>query len=270
MGNPRRKHVVLNRISSLLSVGPALALVGGLIFGPLLLLLRVSLYSPAAGRGFYVPGTYSFANYAAFSGSHLLNILGFTILCGFAVATIVLAIAYPLGLFLCSLSHRAQLTAMGLILLPKTAGLLALLFGLQRWLPRGTLAVIVAEVYLVLPYSVLVIYIQLANLDVTLHDAACGLGANRWQAFRRVTWPLSRPGIILAFQLALMWGLGAFLGPLFLGGPRETTMAVELHRQAFEYGRWPLAAAEAIGLLILVTIASLGIPTVAHLRKASQ
>jgi len=261
---------VLNRIYSLLSVGPALALVGGLIFGPLLLLLRVSLYSPAVGRGFYVPGTFSVANYAAFTNSHLLGILGFTIICGFAVAIIAVAIAYPLGLFLCCLSHRAQLTAMGFILLPKTAGLLALLFGLQRWLPRGTLAVIVAEVYLVLPYSVLVIYTQLSYLDGTLRDAAYGLGATGWQAFRRITWPLSRPGILLAFQLALMWGLGAFLGPLFLGGPREITLAVELHRQAFEYGRWPLAAAEAVGLLILVMVASLGIPAVAHLRRASQ
>jgi ABC-type spermidine/putrescine transport system permease subunit I len=57
---------------------------------------------------------------------------------------------------------------------------------------------------------------------------------------------------VLAGQLGLMWGLGAFLGPQILGGPGETTLAVEVHRQAFEYGRWPRAAAEAVLLLAAV------------------
>ena len=110
---------------------------------------------------------------------------------------------------------------------------------------------------------------QLLNLDSTLRDAARGLGANPWQVFRRVTWPLSLPGVVLAFQFGLMWGLGAFLGPLFLGGPNQTTLAVELHRQAFEYGRWPLAAAESVGLLLLVAIAAWGVPAVRPLWKAT-
>ncbi len=260
----------MQRISSWLPVFASVALVCGVVMAPLLLLLRVSLYEPATGRGFYTPGTFTFANYAIFADSHVLGIAGFTVLCGVAVATMVLAIAYPLGLFLCSLPPRAQSIAVGLILVPKTAGLLAMLFGLQRWLPRGMLATIIAEVYLVLPYSVIVIYIQLLNLDPTLRDAARGLGASPWQVFRRVTLPLSLPGIRLAFQFGLMWGLGAFLGPLFLGGPSETTLAVELHRQAFEYGRWPLAATEAVGLLIVVSIAAWGVPTVAQLRKVAH
>ena len=247
-----------------------MAMVCGLVIGPLLLLMRVSLYGPAAGRGFYLPGTLSFANYATFADSHVLGIAGFTMGCGLAIATMVLMIAYPLGLFLSSLPARTQLIALGLILVPKTAGLLAMLFGLQRWLPRGVLAAIIAEVSLVLPYAVIVIYAQLLNLDPTLRDAARGLGANSWQVFRRVTLPLSMPGIVLAFQFGLMWGLGAFLGPLFLGGPHETTLAVELHRQAFEYGRWPLAATEAVGLLILVTVAATGVPAIVRLRRVTR
>ncbi len=258
------------RVSALLPAGPALAMVCGLVIGPLLLLIRVSLYEPATGRGFYTPGTLSFTNYAAFADGYLLGIAGFTVGCGLAIATMVLLIAYPLGLFLSSLTARMQLIALGLILMPKTAGLLAMLFGLQRWLPRGVLATLIAEVYLVLPYAVIVIYAQLLNLDPTLRAAARGLGASSWQVFRRVTLPLSMPGMILAFQLGLMWGLGAFLGPLFLGRPNETTLAVELHRQAFEYGRWPLAATEAVGLLVLVTVAATGVPAVVQMRRVTR
>lgn len=260
----------MQRISSWLPIFPSIAMVCGVVIGPLLLLLRVSLYAPATGRGFYNQGSFTFANYVALVNSHVIGIAGFTVLCGVTVATIVLAISYPLGLFLCALPTRRQSIAVGLILVPKTAGLLAMLFGLQRWLPRGILATIIAEVYLVLPYSVIVIYIQLLNLDPTLRDAARGLGASPWQVFRRVTLPLSLPGIGLAFQFGLMWGLGAFLGPLFLGGPQETTLAVELHRQAFEYGRWPLAATEAVGLLIVVSIAAWGVPAIAQPRKVAR
>jgi ABC-type spermidine/putrescine transport system permease subunit I len=67
--------------------------------------------------------------------------------------------------------------------------------------------------------------------------------------FWRVTLPLSAPGLVLAGQLALVWGVGAFLGPLLLGGPPEATLSVEVHRQAFEYGRWPHAAAQAVLLV---------------------
>ena len=260
----------MNRTTSFLSVGPSAAFVFGLVISPLLLLLRVSLYEPAVGRGFYSPGTVTLANYATLADSHILSIAGFTLFCGLAVAIVSLAIAYLLGIFLCSLPARQQLVPLGLILVPKTAGLLAMLFGLQRWLPRGLLAAIIAEVYLVLPYSVLVIFIQMRSLNPILGQAARGLGANRWQTFQRVTFPLSFPGMFLAFQLGLMWGLGAFLGPLFLGGPNETTLAVELHRQAFEYGRWPLAAAEAVVLLVLVGGAALGLPAIARLRKAAH
>lgn len=241
--------------TQLLSV-PALACIAACVFGPCLLMLRVSLYAPAAGRGFYTPDTLTFANYAAFVDPHILGFVAMTIVFGVVVALLVVAIGYPLSLYLSSLPARWQPVALALLLVPKTAGLLAMLFGLQRWLPRGLLAAIIAEVYLVLPYSVLVLHVQLRAVDLQLLDAARGLGASAWQVFRRVTLPLSWPGLLLAFQFGLMWGLGAFLGPLFLGGPRETTLAVELHRQAFEYGRWPLAATEAVGLMTLVGLAA--------------
>ena len=82
--------------------------------------------------------------------------------------------------------------------------------------------------------------------------AARGLGARAWQVWARVGLPLAWPGLWLAGQLALGWGLGAFLGPDILGGPIGRTLATDLHHQAFDNSRWPLAAAEGVLLLVLV------------------
>jgi ABC-type spermidine/putrescine transport system permease subunit I len=63
------------------------------------------------------------------------------------------------------------------------------------------------------------------------------------------------PGLVLAGQLGLMWGAGAFLGPVLLGNPADHTLSVEVHRQALEYGRWPRSAADAVLLLAGVGVA---------------
>lgn len=231
---------------------PALVLVAGLVLGPVILLIRMSLFEPATGRGFYTSYTFTTANYAVFLERDSLKLFTFTAVFGLVVAMATVLIGFPLALFVRSLTPRCQSVALALVLIPKTAGVLATLFGLQRMLPRGLFAAIAAEVYLILPYAVLVLLIQLRSIDSTLVAAAHGLGASHWQTFRRVTLPLSRPGLILAAELGLIWGLSAFLGPLFLGGPDETTLSVEVHRQAFEYGRWPRAAAGAVSLLVLI------------------
>jgi ABC-type spermidine/putrescine transport system permease subunit I len=225
-------------------------LVGLFVVGPLALLVRVSLYAPAHGRGFYTPNTLTLANYADVAGQP--GLAAFTALFAAGVALAAVLLAYPVALFVRSLTPRWQWPLLAVVLVPKTAGALAVLFGLQRWLPRGLSAALLGEVYLIAPYAVLVLVVQLRSIDPTLASAARGLGAGRWQAFRRITLPLSLPGLLLAGQLGLMWGLGAFLGPLFLGTPEHATLSVEVHRRAFEYGQWTRAAALAVLLMTLV------------------
>jgi ABC-type spermidine/putrescine transport system permease subunit I len=258
---------------------PAAALLAGLLACPLLLLLRVSLYEPGRGHGFFTPGTWTAANYAAATDGYGLKLLLYTILFGVAVAGLTVLLAYPFALFLRALPRIWQRVALAAVLLPKLASVLVILFGLQRLLGeagplnglllalglidepvplvRGPVGAVVGEAFLIFPYAVLVLFAQLAVIDPALESAARGLGASWSQVFRRVTLPLSLPGTILAGQLALVWGTGAFLGPLLLGGPEQTTLSVEIHRQAFEYNRWPLAAAAAV-LLTLTVAGCLG------------
>ncbi len=282
----------MTRLTPYLLSAPAALLLAGLLAGPLALLTRVSLYESPRGQGFYAPGTWTAANFEAVADAHGLRLLGFTLLFGVGVATLSVLTAYPLALGVRGLPPRAQCWAVAAVLVPKLGSPLAALFGLQQLLSnagpvnrllvgegvidepirlsRNLLGAALGEAYLIVPYAVLILLLQLLRIDPSLAAAARGLGATPWQAFRRVTLPLSLPGLVLAGQLALVWGLGAFLGPLLLGGPGEVTLSVEAHRQAFEYGRWPRAAADAVALLATLAAALLAYAVVTRPARRSR
>ena len=65
---------------------------------------------------------------------------------------------------------------------------------------------------------ILPIYVSLEKLDRRLIEAAFDLGADRWQALRRVILPLATPGIVAGAILVFVPGLGAFISPELLGG----------------------------------------------------
>lgn len=256
---------------------PAVAMLLVLFAGPLLLLLRVSLYeSSHGGAGFYQPGTWSTHAYAELLGERFgRGIIAFTVALGVAVAALSVLIGYPLALFIHSLPRRAKALALGAVVLPKLANVFIVLYGVNLLLAHSgpvnraliligatseplllthnLFGVLVAETYLVLPYAVLILVPTLDRIDPALVTAARGLGAGPFTAFRRVTLPLSLPGVAIAGQLCLIWALGAFVGPLLVGGPDQATLAVRVQKTGLEYSDWPRAATTAV--LSLVTVA---------------
>ncbi len=259
-----------------LLAAPAIVLLLALFAGPVLILLRTSLYESTGGTGFYRSGSWTFGAYSELLGERYgRGIIAFTIALGVAVAALSVAISYPLALFIHSLPQRAKALALGAVILPKLTNVFVVLYGVNLLLGntgpvnRALLAlgltseplllthnlfgVLVAETYLIMPYAVLVLVPALDRIDPTLTAAARGLAAGPWTAFRRVTLPLSLPGVAIAGQLCLIWALGAFVGPLLLGGPEQTTLAVKVQKDSLGYGDWPRAATTAV--LSLVTVA---------------
>jgi ABC-type spermidine/putrescine transport system permease subunit I len=270
----------VRRLAPLLLAGPALVLLAALLAGPLLLLIRVSLYEPASGRGFYTPGTWTADNFVQLlRDDDFRSLASFSVAMGLLLTVLTLSVAYPLALFIHSLHGWRRTVAVSAVVVPKLANVLVIIYGLQFLLSsagpinrglldlglihepvmlyRNRVGMVVGEVYLLLPYAILVLLAGLSRIDPSLIRAARGLGASSWQTFRRVTWPLSLPALVAAGQLVLVWALAALLGPLFLGSPRETTLAVEIERQALEYGAWPRAAATAVLLIGTIAVCSL-------------
>jgi thiamine transport system permease protein len=91
-----------------------------------------------------------------------------------------------------------------------------------------------------------------AHLDPRQEDAARVLGAGRWQTFRSVTLPALRPAISAAAAIVFLFTFTSFGVILILGGPRYSTLEVEIYRQTAQFLNLPQAAALSIVQLAAV------------------
>ncbi|MGL4420012.1 MAG: hypothetical protein ACRCZF_05055 [Gemmataceae bacterium] len=219
---------------------------------PLLFLVRLSLMEPPAGIGFYQPGTWSFAAWEASLDADLANRVLRTLLFAAGITIISATLAFTIALILWKCSAIWRILGLGALILNKIVGVLMIVLTLQTNVPRGTLAAALVEIGLIVPYLAILLTVTLRTIPDD-SSIARGLGASRWQAFCRITWPRTSRTRWLALQLAWLWALGAMVGPMLVGQPRDATLAVELHRQAFEYSDWPRAAVLGVILWGLAT-----------------
>jgi putrescine transport system permease protein len=119
---------------------------------------------------------------------------------------------------------------------------------------NNAFAVYVGIVYSYLPFMVLPLYAQLEKLDPALLEAAADLGCRPWQAFARVTLPLSLPGIAAGALLVFIPAVGEFVIPELLGGPDTLMIGKVLWDEFFENHDWPAASAVAVAMLALLAL----------------
>jgi spermidine/putrescine transport system permease protein len=116
-------------------------------------------------------------------------------------------------------------------------------------------AVMLVLAYIWLPFVALPIFVSLESLDRRLLEAASDLGASRLQAFRRVTLPLSLPGIMAAFLFVFIPTLGEFVTPSLVGGANGYmygNQIVDLFGTGFP--DWETGSVLAIFLFGVVTV----------------
>jgi sulfate transport system permease protein len=128
-----------------------------------------------------------------------------------------------------------------------------------RWLePLGVqvafapLGVVVALTFIGLPFVVRTVQPVLLDLDPELEEAAASLGANRWETFRRVTFPSLVPALVTGFALAFARALGEYGSVIFILGnlplrTEVTSLVIMTRLEEFDY-----AGATAIALVMLV------------------
>mgnify|MGYP003385669710 CR=1 FL=1 len=109
-------------------------------------------------------------------------------------------------------------------------------------------------VYTYLPFMVLPLYANLVKMDIRLLEAARDLGATPWQAFWRITVPLSRGGIIAGALLVFIPCLGEFVIPELLGGPQTLMIGRVLWDEFFANNDWPMAASVAVVMVLLIIV----------------
>ena len=105
-----------------------------------------------------------------------------------------------------------------------------------------------------LPFVVFPIVASMVRLDPTLREAAEDLGATWWTIFRRVTFPLTLPGVVAGAQMCFTLSLGAFVTPAILGGGRVLVLPIQIYSATIDIN-WPMAAVGGIALLVMAFIA---------------
>jgi spermidine/putrescine transport system permease protein len=210
-----------------------------------------------------------------FSDAAFVPVFLRTCLLCLTVSAICLVLAYPVAYLLASLQGRRKYVMALVFVVPlmmsyiiKIYAIRAILGGngfLNRILlflgvidqPLGFLifnlqAVALTLAVLLLPFAILPIFIALERIPRNILDASADLGASSWQTFRKVIWPLSLQGTIVAATFAFVLALGDFVTPQMVGGTSGMTFGRIIYSQFGFAFNWPFGAALSVVLLVLV------------------
>jgi spermidine/putrescine transport system permease protein len=189
-------------------------------------------------------------------------------------SAICLLVGYPVAYFIAGRSPKKQRFLYMLIMLPmcmsfllRTLAWVSLLedtgiinnlmkaVGL-RPLPliRSDGAVILGMVYNYLPYMIMPLYTVLMKLDGRLIEAAQDLGCNSAQVFRKVTFPLSLPGIISGFTMVFVPAVSTFYISQKLGSSGSTLIGDVIESQFKTAYNPNLGAAMSLALMLLIFV----------------
>jgi len=245
-----------------------------------------------------IVAAYSFNAFSLYPGSHPLTLQAWhdflhsgvylrlfwkSVKMSLIVSTIVVALAYPIAYYLALSGTKRKYVLLLLLIAPfLTSYLLRVLAwkvilgdngvlnsfffwtGLRSpdhpfsQLLYSRFAVVLVLAYIWLPFVALPIFVSLESLDRRLLEAASDLGASRLQSFRRITLPLSLPGIFAAFLFVFIPTLGEFVTPSLVGGASGYmygNQIVDLFQTGFP--DWETGSVLAIFLLGVVTLLTL-------------
>ena len=251
---------------------------GGLWLGiffvvPILVMLSLSLQSGNAEAGYRF--TWEWSNYAdawEFYHTQFLR----SIIYGLIVTVLCLALAYPMAYWIAFYGGSRKSTYLFLILLPffvsfvirtaswkfilndqgfvfgplKDAGLLPDDFHI---LATST-AVIGGLTYNYLPFMVLPLYVALERVDPSLVEAAYDLFASRAQAFRKVVFPLSLPGVFAGVLITFVPVASDFVNSGILGGTHTTMIGNIIQTEYLTNNQYPLASAMSFMLMAALLV----------------
>ncbi len=189
------------------------------------------------------------------------------------VTTIIsIIIGYPIAYIISNMNERMQNLFILLVTLPMWINMLVRTYAWISILSDGGLinslleylglppislmytdfAVILGMVYNFLPFMILQIYTVLAKLDRALIQASYDLGANRFQTFRRVVFPLSIPGVISGITLVFLPAVSTFVIPKFLGGGQYMLIGNLIENQFITVGEWNFGSAISLIMAMII------------------
>lgn len=266
----------VTRMSAVTRQGPRSAFARAWPLFPLIVFLLVVFAYPVAQLLWSsftdASGQLSPENYRRIATSPIYaRVLGITFKIAFWTTVITILVAYPVSYLIATASQRSRDRLLMLVLLPFWTSYLVkalawmILLGRRGVVNEALLAsglsdtpleliynfsgVMIGMVHGMVPLAVLTIVPVMLNIDRNLMSAANTLGAGGGQAFWRIYFPLSLPGVAAAALLVFITSLGFFIVPALLGGARETMIAQVIISALLEIMNWRFAGALSLVLL---------------------
>jgi spermidine/putrescine transport system permease protein len=257
-----------------------LLLPGGLwlivfFIAPLVSLFATSLYDPAGSvqEGYVM--TWQFSNYTG-AVSDFLAPFGRSLLYSLITTVVCLLLGYPLAYAIAQKAGRFRNLMLVCVIAPfftsfllrtlawKTilsdnGGFVHFLRGLplvpdDLRLLATPFAVVCGLIYNFLPFMVLPLYASLEKLDGRLLEAASDLYASPFAAFRKVTLPLSMPGVVAGTLLTFIPAAGDYINASLLGTPNTTMIGNVIQSRFLVVTDYPTAAALSFVLMFAILI----------------
>jgi spermidine/putrescine transport system permease protein len=116
-------------------------------------------------------------------------------------------------------------------------------------------AVIAGITYNFLPFMILPLYVALEKIDGRLLEAAEDLYASKWQAFRRVTFPLALPGVFAGSILTFIPTMGDYVNAELLGSPQTRMIGNVIQGRFLQLNDYPVASALSFVLMAGILVA---------------
>ncbi|MHB1212044.1 MAG: ABC transporter permease [Candidatus Nanopelagicales bacterium] len=241
---------------------------------PFVTLFLTSLQQPIPGK----PGKYTsglqFGNYADALMEYwpqFLRSFGYA-----GIATLLaLVIAYPLAYFIAFRAGRWRGLMLVLVIAPSFASFLLRTYAWKtiladegvitstlnsvNLLPDGRIlntgiAVVAGLTYNFLPFMILPLYAALERVDPRLIEAAGDLYASPQTAFRKVTWPLSMPGVVAGTLLTFIPAAGDYINAELLGSTKDRMIGNVIQTNFIEFRDYPTASALSIVLMAAILV----------------
>ena len=222
---------------------------------------------------FNIEGHFTLENYKTYFASQNLTYLKMSlnsVLYAGIITVVTLVISHTTAFLLTQLKHR-QLWLM-LIILPTWVNLLLKAYafigifgqngsvnqflsfigiGAQQILFTDFSFIFVAS-YIELPFMILPIFNVLEDMDQNLINASYDLGANRWETFRRVVFPLSMNGVRSGVQSVFIPSLSLFMLTRLIGGNRVITLGTAIEQHFLTTQNWGMGS--TIGVVLIVAM----------------
>ena len=248
-----------------------------LLSTPYIIFMVVFTLIPLGVVGYYAltdPATGAFTLGNLLDLNMYWGVLWESILYSLISAFICLLLGYPVAYYIAHQGPVAQKILYMLVMLPmcmsfllRTLAWVGLLqdtgiintflesIGIGRiQLIRTPAAVVLGMVYNYLPYMILPLYSTIVKINPRLIEAAEDLGCNTFQVFRRVTLPLSIPGILSGITMVFVPAVSTFYISQKLGGT-DTVLIGDVIERQFKQGNNPnLGAALSLVLMLLVFV----------------